>query len=201
MKDLRINRNSFRDVFHSELVRNADFTDDFIEMPILTGCHEIPASLSLFSKSLNKKDPSSWIHFYEDDYKFERIWNNPHKYLPLFKRFAGVISPDFSVYIDMPLPQQIWNICRSKAFGSWLESKEIKVIPNIRFGDSRTFELACSGIPEGSVVSIGSLGCVRNPNQREIFKSGINYMISRIKPQVVIVYGRVPDDIFGEFKE
>ena len=31
------------------------------------------------------------------------------KYLEKIKRFKGVISPDFSIYRNMPLAMQIWN--------------------------------------------------------------------------------------------
>ncbi|MEI8083290.1 MAG: DUF4417 domain-containing protein, partial [Actinomycetes bacterium] len=34
--------------------------------------------------------------FYEDDYRFNRLWNDPERYIRRLARFAGVVSPDFS---------------------------------------------------------------------------------------------------------
>ena len=79
------------------------------------------------------------FHFFEDDYLFERLWRNPKIYLPILKQYNGVILPDFSLYRDMPLVMQLWNIYRSRAIGCWLQSNGIKVIPDVRFGDERTY--------------------------------------------------------------
>ena len=76
--------------------------------------------LIAFSKAIRSTDFDTWIHFYEDDVAFERIWNTPNKYLPIIKKFKGVITPDFSVYRDMPLVMQQWNIYRSRAIGLML---------------------------------------------------------------------------------
>ena len=51
--------------------------------------------------------------FYEDDYQFERFWNRPAQYLSVLRRFAGGISTDYSIYLDMPRSQQIWNCWRN----------------------------------------------------------------------------------------
>lgn len=75
----------------------------------------------------------------EDDFLFERIWRNPRKYLEVLQRYEGVILPDFSLYRDMPLVMQLWNIYRSRAIGHWLQMNGVTVIPNIRYGDRRTY--------------------------------------------------------------
>ena len=109
MSQINCSRSGCRDVFHAFLVEKATY-QGFLEMPEISPVDFIPERLTPFSKSISSKDYQSWVHFYEDDANFERIWNNPKKYLPILKRFAGVISPDFSLYRDMPLVMQYWNI-------------------------------------------------------------------------------------------
>ena len=70
--------------------------------------------------------PDLLFQIYEDDYRFERIWRNPRQYLNVLKRYNGVILPDFSLYRDMPLVMQLWNIYRSRAIGFWLQLNGIK---------------------------------------------------------------------------
>ena len=41
---------------------------------------------------------SKGVHFYKDDYQFERFWNYPDKYIPILQQFGAVCSPDFSLY-------------------------------------------------------------------------------------------------------
>ena len=50
-----------------------------------------------------KKDISTGVHFFLDDYQFERVWNTPDKYLTYLSRYGCVLAPDFSLYIDFPL--------------------------------------------------------------------------------------------------
>lgn len=54
----------------------------------------IPVNYALTAKDKATKG----VHFYKDDYQFERFWNNPDKYIPLLQQFGAVCSPDFSLY-------------------------------------------------------------------------------------------------------
>lgn len=49
------------------------------------------------------------VHFFVDDYQFQRVWNQPDRYIPLLRKFGAVCAPDFSMYTDMPLAMQIYN--------------------------------------------------------------------------------------------
>jgi hypothetical protein len=141
------------------------------------------------------------VHFYEDDTSFERLWNRPNTYLPILKKFKGVISPDFSVYRDMPLVMQQWNIYRSRALGHWLQENGVPVIPNIRFSDERTFELSCAGICKHGVIAIGSHGRVKLLTERTYFENGLRYVIEKLEPTTIVVYGAAPDEIFAQYKK
>lgn len=60
------------------------------------------------------------VHFFIDDYQFERIWNNPEKYVDKLKQYVCVATPDFSPYGDMPHALQIYNHYRKHWVGAWL---------------------------------------------------------------------------------
>lgn len=95
MKNEKINR----DVLNSFLVENADYEGCF-ELSKLKTSTLFPEKVITFSKAMgrNFKDFDCFVIFYEDDKKFERLWNNPKQYLSKLKKFKGVISPDFSLY-------------------------------------------------------------------------------------------------------
>lgn len=192
-------RSGCRDVFRAFLVNNAQF-DSALEIPCIAPEASLPEKMIPFSKAISSKDYDQWVHFYEDDASFERIWNNPMKYLPILKKFKGVISPDFSLYRDMPLVMQQWNTYRGRAIGHWLQENGIPVIPNIRYGDSRTYALACSGVTKGGTIAIGSHGCIKLVREREFFAQGLAYVVKTLKPKVIVVYGAAPDSVFGEYR-
>lgn len=198
MSKINCNRKCCKDVFNAFLVRFAHFAGLF-EFPILHGTHCIPNRIISFSKAVGSNDTNYWIHFYEDDYLFERLWKNPERYLPIIKRFNGVILPDFSLYRDMPFVMQLWNIYRSRAIGFWLQENGIKIIPNIRFGDKRTYNCCCDGIEQNTVIAIGTYGTLKCKEDRKIFCDGLEIIAKRLKPEAIIVYGAAPDDIFGKY--
>lgn len=192
-------RNGCKDVFRSFLVNDAGYDGD-LEMPCIKAQDAVPKDVTVFSKAVRSKDYNSFVHFYEDDVNFERVWNNPNRYLPILKKFDGVISPDFSLYRDMPLVMQEWNTYRSRAIGHWLQANGITVIPNVRFADERSYAFCCDGISKGSTISVGSHGCIKGCIDRMYFKRGMEYVVQKLEPQRIIVYGKAPDDIFGTYR-
>lgn len=101
----------------------------------------------------------------------------------------------------MPLVMQQWNIYRSRAIGHWLQEQGIPVIVNVRWGDERTYDLCCTGVPINSTIAIGSHGCVRLLQERKYFVQGLDYVVDRLKPKTIIVYGTALDVIFCKHKE
>ena len=200
MSAVNSTRSGCKDVFHAFLVKNARYEGE-LEIPCMESEQTLPADLVPFSKAVGGKEFGSWVHFYEDDANFERIWNYPNKYLPILKKYAGVITPDFSIYRDMPLVMQQWNIYRSRALGHWLQENGIPVITNVRWGDERTFDLCCVGVPKNSTISIGSHGCIKLLHEREYFERGLEHVVNKLNPKTIIVYGTTPDKIFSKFTE
>ncbi len=120
MTEEKFNKNY--DVFRSFLVADANY-DGYIELPCIITSKELPNRVITFYKAMAKanKDYDCWVAFYEHDINFERLWNNPKQYLNRLKKFNGVISPDFSLYRNMPLVMQEWNTYRGRALAFWLQ--------------------------------------------------------------------------------
>lgn len=43
------------------------------------------------------------VHFFMDDYKFEAMWKDPEPRIERLKEYKAVLTPDFSMYTEMPL--------------------------------------------------------------------------------------------------
>lgn len=193
-------RNGCKDVFHAFLVQNAVY-DGELEFPCLRPELKTPNRLIAFSKAVGSSDYDQWVHFYEDDAAFERIWNHPRKYLPILKKYRGVISPDFSLYRDMPLVMQQWNTYRNRAIAHWLQENGIPVIPNVRFADERSYAFCCDGVPCDSVIAVGSHGCIKLKEERQFFSSGLAHIVQELHPKAIVVYGSAPAAIFGCYRD
>ena len=136
-------------------------------------------------------DRPETVHFFLDDYQIERIWNNPFQYVAMLKRFNGAVSPDFSVWTDMPRALQCFNVYRSRFIGRYLQDNGIPCIPTINWADEESFEFCFVGVPAGTQVAVSSMSALKeNP---EGFKSGFGEMMKRLKPRQIVYYGnRVP---------
>lgn len=185
-----------RDVFNSFLVKNANY-DGMQEIPVIMPTDKLPGRIIPFSKAMKTKDFAQWIHFYEYDCKFADVWDKPRKYISHLSKFQGLITPDFSLYRDMPLVMQEWNTYRGKALGHWWQSQGLNVIPNVRWSDGRTYKFCCNGIPANATICVGSYGSLRDSRNREFFRKGLEFVVSELHPLCIVVYGGIPDDVFS----
>lgn len=130
------------------------------------------------------------VHFFINDYQFERIWNNPDKYMEKLSRYAAVTTPDFSPYGDMPLAAQIWNHYRKHWVGAYMQMNGVTVIPTIRAStDPRSKDFYLDGEPKGGAVVISSMW-TNTEEETETFEDEYTEMIEILHPNKIFVYGK-----------
>ena len=148
------------------------------------------------------KDHGGYIaHFFYDDYKFISAWREPDKYLAKLRQFRAVISPDFSLYTDFPRALQILSCYRRQWCGAYWQSQGIDVIPDVVWGDKKSFKYCFDGIPKNSTVAVSSVGVKLdkewNGEKAEMFKVGYDEMMNRLEPTTVLFYGDMIDGLEG----
>lgn len=209
MARIKRKRIIINDGFNPELAEGTKF-EGLFQFPVIEPLGEVafPKYLVPFSERNKIIHPvEAFVVFYEHDDKFVDIIRNPDTYIDDLARFAGVISPDNSLYRDIPLACQIANIYRNRLIGSYLQRQGIPVIPNLRWGDERTYSkelfgeaVAFSSAPKHSTVAVGCYGCIRGEDNRRHFVSGFLTMLDELEPKVVIIYGKLPDAIIELFR-
>lgn len=137
------------------------------------------------------------VHFFVDDYQFVRLWAQPNTYLPMLSKFKYVFSPDFSTFTDFPKALQIYNHYRKHWLGAYLQENGVTVIPTISWAEEDSCEWCFDGEPCDSVVTISSVGCMKDADSKRLFLNGYNEMVERLHPSEIIFYGTVPDECTG----
>ncbi len=160
-------------------------------MPRVEGSDARPSGLLPFNyaKTVKDSDLGSFLHFFIDDYQFERLWSNPEKYLPLVKRFAGALSPDFSCYMDMPLPMQRWNEYRRRALANWWQRNGVEVVPTLSWSDPRSYGFSFGGLPKLSTVAVSTVGVKGDEGALRVWRDGMAEAMRRLEPSRVLLYG------------
>ena len=103
--------------YNLQLLKDLDCEEDWLQMPIINPIQGLPTRVVGFNYALTSKEFGKAVHFYLDDYQFERVWRSPERYIEILRKFEYVFTPDFSLYMDMPKVQQIYNIYRSRLLG------------------------------------------------------------------------------------
>ena len=154
-----------------------------------------------FNYVLSDKEPEGKaVHFFLDDYQFQRLWNNPEKYIEKLKRYEVVLTPDFSPYGDMPMATQIFNHYRKHWVGALLQEYGVKVVPTIRASrDERSFEWYLDGEPKGGVVCISSMWTA-DEEAKKYFMREFNTMVETLKPEKIYVYGNEVEGLKGNIE-
>ena len=192
-------RHRTNDTYNLGIMDNENVSD-FWQMPIIKNDNFIPSKLIGFNYAKTSKEKNVGIHFYLDDYQFERLWNNPEEYIDILRQYECILSPDFSLYMDMPMPMKIWNIYRSRLIGQYYQSQGIKVIPTLSWAEEETFEFCFEGIPKGSIVSISTIGVKKNKEALKIWRAGVDELIKRIEPSTILIYGGKLDYDYGDIE-
>lgn len=148
------------------------------------------------------EDPENYIaHFYYDDIKFMQAWRNPDKYVDKLRKFKAVVSPDFSLYTDFPRCLQILSCYRRQWVGAYWQSLGLDVIPDVVWGDEKSFDYCFLGIPEGGTVAVSTVGVKAdkywNGAEGEMFRDGYNEMMKRLCPSTVLFYGDMIEGLEG----
>lgn len=145
-----------------------------------------------FNYMLGEKHPEDKIlHFFLDNYQFERVWKEPNKYLPHLQRFKYVIAPDFSLYVDHPKAVQIFNHYRKQWCARYWQDNGVNVIPCICWSDESSFEWCFDGVPKHAPVCISTIGGFGNHGcDKGTWLRGYNKCLEVLEPSQIILFGK-----------
>lgn len=159
------------------------------ELPILRKCSFVPTDLIGFNYVLSTKDRDKGVHFFIDDYQFERVWNDPITYLSKLTEFPCMCTPDFSLYMDMPMAMKIWNVYRSRLIGQMAADYGIQVIPTLQWAGEDTLDWVFDGIESGGTVAVSTVGVMRDKGALDFWRAGMSRAIEEVKPKTIVLYG------------
>jgi Domain of unknown function (DUF4417) len=164
-------------------------------IPDLPPAECVPNRLVAYTarKQIMYAKPGAAIHFFLDDYRFETMWNHPDRGLSRCQALGIALTPDFSLWPDMPPAMQLWQVYRNRWCGAWLLHHGVRIVPTISWSTPPSYLYAFAGVTPGSVVAVSTVGAVRDLGARTLFYQGFTEMVRRLSPAAVLVYGRLLD--------
>lgn len=162
--------------------------------PILEPCYEAPNFPLLdFKAALAIDNRDYWIHFFIDDIFFEQLWNPrfTDRDILLLSEFEGCFTPDFTLFPNMSVWQEQFNVFRNRAIGQLVQKKGGRVIPTIGWSNRRSFDFAFKGLSEGGVVAISTNGIKKSLVSIRLFREGVFELERQLRPSIIIIYGDI----------
>lgn len=130
------------------------------------------------------------VHGYVDDYRLNSWWKRLDYYTKKMTQCKVVITPDFSIYHDMPLYLQLYQIARSRFTGAYMQQMGIPVIPSLTWTDEKSYDYAFLSIQKGCDVSTSThIGSDRGDNYyRDEFLYHLKNAIQILQPNKLWIY-------------
>lgn len=187
--------NQKSDVFKLYYIHGAKRVGQY-GLPQLMPTQFVPqCAVAFHSHQYVSRPDECWVDFFEDDYQFERFWSRPECYFGTMKRFAGVITPDFSMLPEMPLGQRIWNNTRNRVMAYYLQMNGFNIIPTASWCTPDDFGWCFDGLPENASIAVSTNGCKRSPYSRRIFFQGVEELYRQKHPSHIVVCGREEEEL------
>lgn len=158
-------------------------------IPVLTGTRAVPSGLKCWTET-GRAAAIDGLHFFTEDYRFERIWNAPSRYRQRLSRASVLCGPDFSVYRDWPRVANLWNIYRSRWLCALWESWGLSVAPTLTWAGPDSWSFSFLGLPGGTTVAVSTVGAGEDETSRRWFADGYAEAMRRLQPHCVLVYGK-----------
>ncbi len=184
-----------------KIVRNEFPTTGKYNMPLIKKQNLNISKIELWgiskAKSNDEENINKTIHFFTYDWLFENTYSKPEKAMEKLDQYYALLSPDFSLYTDMPLALQINNTFKNRLCGAYWQSLGKKVIPTIEWGDEQSYEFCFDGVETGSIVAVSTYA---REDIKEKYLPGYNKMLETIQPSAIICYGEPFDGMKGNIK-
>lgn len=184
-------------------LRNNFQTTGKWNIPLVKAQEIVCDNLSLISFSDIRTNDTEYnkrkgVHFFIDDYRFETLFDKPERSFDRLAQYSFLLTPDYSLYADMPLWRQLENVAKNRWVGAYWQSKGLTVVPTISWSTPRSYEFCFEGVEKGGTVAVGMIGCKRNKIE---FMRGFDAMLDSIAPNKIIVLGSPFPEMQGNIIE
>ena len=156
------------------------------------------ANLSLIPYHLTQphdtKNRDCGVHFFIDDYRFREVFGKPDFSFNRISGYKFLLTPDASLYREMPRWKLIENTGKSRYSGALWQSKGKTVIPTVSWAGLSTIDICISGIEKGCVIAVSTVG---SKMSKFDFFTGYDRVLKAIEPPCVICVGKPFDEMEG----
>lgn len=187
-KKLKLVRNDFQTIgrFGMPIIKKQNIDLDKIDLLCYTK-----------TKNNDLENKNKTIHFFTYDWFFNSVFENPERSFEKLDQYYALLTPEFSLYWDMPLALKIYSTFKNRWCGAYWQKLGKLVIPTVCCSGEESYDFCFDGIETGAVVAISTY--CREDYKVEFLKS-YNKMLEVLKPSGIICYGEKFPEMEGNVK-
>lgn len=159
------------------------------DIPTIEAADFAPKDLVGFHYTAKTTNYNAGVHFFLDDYQFERVWREPVRYVQRLSCFACILTPDFSLFPDMPTAMKLYQVYRSRLLGQFYQDQGLLVIPTVSWAERASFRYCFDGLPKRAAVAISDMGVRTDAAALHLWHQGVDAMLERLEPVRILYYG------------
>jgi hypothetical protein len=159
---------------------------------------ENPAeTLFLWRSTATQRARGGTLAFFLSDDRLEPLWSRPERYSTEFRLqgVGAVVEPDFSLWTDDSLEEQLFNVKRKKIVSRQWQEAGLLVAPCLNWASEESFAFCFSGVPSHcSVAFVECRTASSSAEDKKAFLRGLHEAVRQISPQTLVIYGGVPNE-------
>lgn len=163
------------------------YDDPIITKEMLKNAKWIPCSSTRHDDTpANQK---KCVHHFVGDEHLSKIFTYPYRTLRKYSQYALLTTPDYSAYREMPQALQIFSVFTSRWVGAFWQAHGLTVVPSVTWSDVCSFSYCFSGLEQGGVVAVSTVGCRAPFEGRPAFIRGFEALVAHVAPRLVLCIG------------
>ena len=128
-------------------------------------------------------------------YTLKKVYDRMDRLIKGLKRFEGIITPDFSLFPEMPKAQRIDNCYKSRAIAYYLQKEGLNIIPSLAWALEEDLEWCFDGLAINSSIAISTNGCKTEPYSKKMFLLGVEELQKKLQPEHLIICGSLFEEL------
>lgn len=186
-------------VNNAHLIDGIDFTEENTFPIIKKYSGNVDFELVSYGERNKFNGKNQAVHFFLDDFKFSyAVWNRLSTTTPKLQKFDYVLTPDFSLYVDLPDILNKINLYKTRFVGAYWQKCGYNVIPTASWGSVDSFKYCFEGLPEDSVIAVSGIGHSRTQGSKILWHLGLKELVTQKRPSLIIIYG--PEENLQDLK-
>lgn len=180
-----------RNYLNKDLIPDNHPVDGSMEFPQVL---QFKGYLPEYVIPIDERTPSNPLkfgmgNFTQDKVLLHRTWNQPYRFIKRAAKYSCVFAPQFSVFMDSRECEAIEAVRMNRTLTVWLQTNGIPTIQTVSLTAKKFYHFAFDGLAPNSPVGFDNMRVPNDPGLRKILRMGIEELLERKSPTMLIVVG------------